>query len=151
LLRRYADSLGEWDTFGVIALSRGRLSSTPRFGAASGIGPFGVMGSEYTLVEKVNVLRGLLDTFGTLYPQLQGIHFRRSAEQLKVPVYILQGRHELTARSTLALQWFNNLHAPRKRLYTFTDSGHSTAFEEFQPVQRIVTGTVLPQTFQASH
>ena len=109
------------------------------------------MGSEYTLVEKVNVLRGLLDTFATLYPQLQGIDFRRSAEQLKVPVYILQGRHELTARSTLALQWFNRLQAPRKRLYTFADSGHSTAFEEFQPVQHIMTGTVLPQTYRTSH
>ena len=36
----------------------------------AGVGPFGVLGSEYTLPEKMNVLRGLIDTFSVIYPQL---------------------------------------------------------------------------------
>ena len=54
---------------------------------ASGVGMFGIMASEYTLVEKMNVLRGLFDVFSVLYPQLQDIDFRKDATKLEVPVY----------------------------------------------------------------
>ena len=65
-----------------------------------------MLGGEYGLVEKVNVLRGLMDTFAVLYPQLQGIDFRREVPRLAVPVYILDGEAELTARRDLALEWY---------------------------------------------
>jgi hypothetical protein len=51
----------------------------------AGLGPYGVFGSEYTLVERVNVLRGLIDMFTILYPQLQQIDFRRDVPVLAVP------------------------------------------------------------------
>ncbi len=73
-------------------------------GNASGIGPYGVLASEYNLVEKFNVLRGLMDTFTVLYPQLQAIDFRRDVPRLAVPVYILDGRSELAARRDLTLE-----------------------------------------------
>ncbi len=46
------------------------------------------MASEYSLVEKVNVLRGLFDVFEVMYPQLQDIDFRKDATKLDVPVYL---------------------------------------------------------------
>jgi hypothetical protein len=46
----------------------------------------GVFGREYNLVEKVNVMRGLIASFAALYPQLQGIDFRRDVPRLDVPV-----------------------------------------------------------------
>ena len=54
-----------------------------------------MLGSEYTLPEKMNVLRGLIDVFSVMYPHWQTIDFRHTAEQLKVPVYIFTGKHEL--------------------------------------------------------
>ena len=51
----------------------------------------GVFGREYNLVEKVNVMRGLMETFAVLYPQLQGIDFRRDVTRLDVPVYMFRG------------------------------------------------------------
>ena len=113
----------------------------------AGVGSFGVMGSEYTLPEKMNVLRGLLDVFSAMYPQWQTINFQRSAERLKVPVYIFTGKHELAARRDLALAWFDRLHAPIKRLYDYPDAGHATAFEHFQDLHRIMVKTVLPATY----
>ena len=77
----------------------------------AGVGPFGVMGSEYTLPEKMNVVRGLIDTFSVMYPQWQTIDFQRTAEQLQVPVYLFTGKHELAARRDLALAWYRR--APR--------------------------------------
>jgi pimeloyl-ACP methyl ester carboxylesterase len=113
----------------------------------AGVGPFGVLGSEYTLPEKMNVLRGLIDTFAVMYPQWQKIDLRQSAEQLEVPVYIFTGRHELAARRDLAVSWFRRLHAPIKRLYDYPDAGHATAFEHFRDLHRIMVETVLPATY----
>lgn len=116
-------------------------------GDASGIGPFGVLASEYTFVDKVNVLRGLMDTFAVMYPQLQGIDFRRDVPRLDVPVYIVAGEYELAARRDLALEWFDLLQAPSKRRFTLDDSGHSVAFEQFGEFHRIMVETVLPETY----
>ena len=113
----------------------------------AGVGPFGVLGSEYTLPEKLNVVRGLIDTFSALYPQWQRIDFRRTVVRLRVPVYLFTGKHELAARRDLALEWFRALHAPIKRLYDYEDAGHATAFEHFRDLHRIMVRTVLPATY----
>jgi pimeloyl-ACP methyl ester carboxylesterase len=113
----------------------------------AGVGPLGVLGSEYTLPEKMNVVRGLIDVFAVMYPQWQTIDFQRTAEQLKVPVYIFTGKHELAARRDLALAWFKNLEAPVKKLYDYPDTGHATAFEHFQDLHRIMVKTVLATTY----
>lgn len=116
-------------------------------GTAANLGPYGIFGSEYNFVEKVNVLRGLIDMFAILYPQIQHIDFRQDVPRLDVPVYILDGAAELSARRDLALEWFTMLDAPVKRLYTLADAGHSVAFEQFEALHGILTGTVLPETF----
>ena len=107
----------------------------------------GIMGDEYNLVDKIGAARGLIDMFATMYPQLQGIDFRRDASRLEVPVYFLEGRHELAGRLDLALQWYGQLQAPHKQLYMFEDAGHSVMMEEFQPLQHILKDVVLPQTY----
>ena len=118
-------------------------------GNAAGIGPYGVLASEYNLVEKFNVLRGLLDTFTVLYPQLQEIDFRRDVKRLAVPVYILDGTAELAARRDLTHEWFDALAAPTKRLFTIGNAAHSVAFEQFEQFGTIMRETVLPATYQA--
>jgi pimeloyl-ACP methyl ester carboxylesterase len=76
-----------------------------------------------------------------------GIDFRQDVTQLDVPVYILDGEHELEARRDLALEWFDQLEAPSKQLYTFENAGHSVAFEQFEALGEILTVTVLPETY----
>jgi proline iminopeptidase len=116
-------------------------------GTAAGLGPWGILGSEYTLVEKVNLFRGLLDMFSVMYPQLQGIDFRRDVPRLEVPLYMLDGQSELTARRDLALEWYAQVEAPRKRLFSFENAAHSVSFEQFEAFGRIMTETVLPETY----
>ena len=118
-------------------------------GEASGVGFWGLMASEYSVVGKVNALRGLLDMFTVMYPQLQEIDFRQDVPRLEVPVYILDGEKELSGRRDLALAWYAQLEAPIKRLYTFENAGHSVAFEQFEAFHEIMTGTVLPETYGA--
>lgn len=116
-------------------------------GMAARLGPMNVLGSEYSLVEKVNVMRGLLDMFTVMYPQLQAVDFRQSVQQLDVPLYILDGASELPARRDLLLDWFKQVDAPRKELFTFENAAHSVAFEQFEALSQIMTETVLPETY----
>lgn len=123
-------------------------SSYIQRGTVAHLGPWGLMGSEYNWIEKVNVLRGLIDVFAILYPQLQGIDFRQSVTQLEVPVYILDGAAELSARRDLALEWFEQLQAPRKQKFTFENAGHSVVFEQFEAVSKIMRNNILPETYR---
>lgn len=106
--------------------------------SAGGVGPLGVLGVEYDPIEKLNVVRGLLDLFSVMYPQLQSIDLRQSASTLNVPVFILCGDHELDARTGPAREWFAGLNAPSKRWYQLPDAGHSVAFEQAEELGRIL-------------
>jgi proline iminopeptidase len=116
-------------------------------GRASGLDPFGVLGSEYTFLEKRNVLRGLIDTFTVLYPQLYDLDFRESVPRLDVPVYVLDGKAELEGRRDIALEWFEKLEAPSKQLVSFDGAAHSVAFEQGDEVLRLMTETIPPATY----
>lgn len=116
-------------------------------GQQANLGPWNVLGSEYNLVEKVNVFRGFLDTAAILYPQLQGIDFRQDVPRLDVPLYVLDGAAELNSRRDLALEWFNQVDAPIKRIFTFENAAHAPAFEHFEAFTNIMTETVLPETY----
>lgn len=113
----------------------------------SGVGFWGMMGSEYTPIDKINIFRGLIDTFDVMYPQLQDIDFREDVPRLQIPVYILDGEHELRGRRDLAHEWFALLDAPEKRMYTFEDGGHAVAFEHVQDLHRILLDELLPATY----
>jgi pimeloyl-ACP methyl ester carboxylesterase len=117
-------------------------------GEAGGLDPFGMFGSEYNLIEKTTVLRGLIDAFTLLYPQLYEIDLRERAATLDVPVYMLDGAAELDGRRALALEWFNALDAPSKQLITYEDGAHAVALEQADAVQRELVETVVPATYQ---
>lgn len=116
-------------------------------GAEANLGPWNVLGREYNFVEKINVFRGFLDVASILYPQLQQIDFRQDVPRLETAIYVLDGAAELSARRDLALEWFDLLDAPFKRIYTFENAAHATAFEQFEAFQQIMVETVLPETY----
>lgn len=118
-------------------------------GEASGLDPFGMLGSEYDAIAKTNVLRGLIDTFAVLYPQLYGLDLRQEAARLDVPVWILDGAAELRGRREPMLEWYAALEAPEKHLVTFENAAHATAFEQADEVQRLLTDEILPATYRS--
>jgi proline iminopeptidase len=85
---------------------------------------------EYDLMDRVNGLRSLLDTFAVLYPQLQETDLRQDATSLEVPYYMVIGAHEARGRAILADDWFELLEAPSKERFVFERSGHRPQFEE---------------------
>jgi pimeloyl-ACP methyl ester carboxylesterase len=134
----YGFVLGYYDT----------LAPYPRTDYYRSHGPAGIDGTgvpEYGPLDKINKEKGLADMAAVLYPQLQQLDFRTSVRSLEVPVHLVQGAHELSARADLAREWFGRLRAPAKQWITFADSGHVPQFEEF-PHFRTVLRQIVRNT-----
>lgn len=111
-------------------------------------GPAGIDGTgepEYGPLDKINKEKAIIDLASVLYPQLQDLDFRSRVTSLAVPVYLVAGAHELSARTVPAREWFDQLQAPVKRWITFADSGHIPQFEQF-PQFRGVLADIVAQT-----
>jgi pimeloyl-ACP methyl ester carboxylesterase len=117
-------------------------------GSRANLGPWGVLGSEYNFVEKLNVLRGLIDMFTVMYPQIQHVDFRVDVPRLDVPFYMLDGAAELASRRDLALEWYDQLEAPIKRKFTFENAAHAVAFEQYEAFHALLLETILPETYR---
>jgi len=119
-------------------------------GEASGVGQFGLFGSEYSFIENANLIRGLVDMFSLMYPQLQEIDFRADVPALEVPVYVLDGENDLRGRRELAHEWFAQLTAPHKELITYENAGHAAAFEQADAFLRMMVEEIVPATYVLS-
>ena len=62
-------------------------------------------------------------------------------------LYVLDGTGELNARRDLVHEWFEMVEAPIKRLYTFEESGHAPAFEQFEDFGQIMRENILSETY----
>ncbi|MEQ8719054.1 MAG: alpha/beta hydrolase [Acidimicrobiales bacterium] len=101
---------------------------------------------EYTLTEQVHLLGAFMDTFTTLYPQIQHIDFRLDAPSLDVPVFFAQGTHEADGRAEPFAQWYEMLDAPVKELVVLDTSGHRPLFEQPDEFVDFMVDVVLPAT-----
>jgi pimeloyl-ACP methyl ester carboxylesterase len=101
---------------------------------------------EYGLLDKVNWVRGPLDTLGVVYQQLWDIDFREQAPRLDVPVYFLTGRHDVNAPPALIEEYYELLDAPHKELIWFERSGHSPWVSESEKFIDVMVNNVLQAT-----
>ena len=86
--------------------------------------------SEYGLLDKINFLRGIVNTFNHVYQQLYGIDLRTDYAKLEVPVYFFLGRYDVNAPTVLAEEYEQVLEAPAKGIVWFEHSAHSPWINE---------------------
>lgn len=101
---------------------------------------------EYRPIDMVYALAGPLVTATTVYPQLDDVDLATQATTLKVPVFFAEGRYDLTAMTSLALDYFHRLKAPSKTWVWFEHSGHSPSNEEADRFNAFMVNTVLAET-----
>jgi pimeloyl-ACP methyl ester carboxylesterase len=104
---------------------------------------------ENTVMDRINALRGLGDTFAVLYPQLQDLDLRTDVPRLDVPVHVVMGSHEAPGRVIPAREWFDRLDAPSKRWIEFEGSSHRASFERPADYTALMT-QVLDDTLPAT-
>lgn len=89
-----------------------------------------ICSSEYGLLDKINYVRGIINTFNHVYQQLYDIDLRTDYTRLKVPVYFFLGRYDLNAPTVLAEEYEQVLEAPGKGIVWFEHSGHNPWINE---------------------
>ena len=105
-----------------------------------------ILSPEYGLYDKINWLRGPLDTLNYVYPHLWSVDFRKQAARLDVPIYFLIGRHDINAPVSLTEDYYNLLQAPHKEIVWFEHSGHTPWVSESEQFVDVLVNKVLKET-----
>lgn len=91
-----------------------------------------IFSPEYGMIDKINYVRGVINTFNRVYPQLYETDLREDYPKLDVPVYFFIGRHDINAPTSLVEDYCAALESPKKELVWFEHSGHSPWANESQ-------------------
>jgi pimeloyl-ACP methyl ester carboxylesterase len=98
---------------------------------------------EYTLSEKIGMWRGKIFTGSRLWNTQLSTDLTKKVTRLEIPVYFLHGAYDYTVSYPLAKSYYEQLDAPLKGFYTFTQSAHSPLFEEPTRMREIMQADVL--------
>jgi pimeloyl-ACP methyl ester carboxylesterase len=79
-----------------------------------------------------------------LWPQLLEVDLSRTAAELSVPVFFVEGRHDWEAPAEIAERYFHSLRAPSKELVWFDESAHMPNSEERDRFNRMMVEKVIP-------
>lgn len=98
----------------------------------------------YTLLEKINFWRGKVrNGVSVIWDKSLYEDVSQQVPKLDLPVYFLEGIYDYTCNYNLAKAYFEQLKAPVKGFYTFTDSAHCPHFEEPEKTRQIFREDVL--------
>jgi pimeloyl-ACP methyl ester carboxylesterase len=99
---------------------------------------------DYTLAEKLNFWRGKAAMgVSSMWKEMLAVDLAEHIPRVDVPVYFLHGVHDYTCTYTEASTYFDNLTAPLKGLYAFSESAHCPMFEEPDRFMAILREDVL--------
>jgi len=114
-----------------------------RFGASGKVVSGLLFSREYTLADRVNVFRGILGSMRLLWPELLQVDLFESVPEIRVPVFLMEGRYDHESPSEIAERYFSVLRAPTKQLIWFERSAHLPNAEERNLFNKIMVERVL--------
>jgi pimeloyl-ACP methyl ester carboxylesterase len=101
--------------------------------------------TEYTLLDKVNFIRGGLVSIRLMWNEILTINLEEQAAHLEVPIYFVLGKHDYEVPFMLAEHYFNLLEAPRKELIWFENSAHLPNIEEKEKFEGLLINHILKE------
>lgn len=104
----------------------------------------------YTEREHKHNIETFIATLLQLWPTFVGTDLNTAVSEQTVPVYIFQGTQDYQTTYRQAKIYFDNLRAPEKRFYTFTQAAHWPHIEQYDDFERIVKRDILMMTDPAS-
>ena len=99
----------------------------------------------YTFQEKINIWKSKFSFIPktNLMNEMLSTDFTGKVQELKIPVYFLSGKFDMTVNIDLSKAYLFQLQAPLKGFYTFDNSAHSPLFEEPIRVRQIIEHDIL--------
>ena len=98
---------------------------------------------EYTLLDSIHVLQGLLKGVSRVYPQLNDLDFERTIPSVNVPVFFFTGRYDETCVQNITYRYDKALKAPHKEFVWFEQSGHNVPYQQPERLVREFRDRVL--------
>ncbi|MRG44090.1 alpha/beta fold hydrolase [Chitinophaga sp. SYP-B3965] len=98
---------------------------------------------EYTMADKIYYQTGLTFSLVHLCHYMIIKNPASLLTEQKVPVYIMQGRHDQQTNFDVAKDYFDHLQAPLKKFYAFEHSAHLPHLEEFDTFRKILREDVI--------
>lgn len=103
---------------------------------------------EYDFFDWVHYMKGGMTTSQSpVSDDMKKANLFEQVPELKIPVYILHGKHDYQTPHSLAKQYLEALNAPKKNLITLENSAHYPTLEETDRVNEILIQTILPETY----
>ena len=99
---------------------------------------------EYRLKDKLNYILGEDYSMSLLEEPLLDDDLTQTAAELRVPIFFLQGRHDLQTVFETTRDYFEALRAPRKEFIVFENAAHLVPFEEPEKFLRVMVDRVRP-------
>jgi proline iminopeptidase len=100
----------------------------------------------YDLQDILDQVKGTSRTFSVnhLFDQVMEQNLKQLGFDFECPIIFLLGRHDQTASSNLAAHYFEQIHAPAKKIVWFEHSGHFPFLEEPGAVAHALIDVVGP-------
>ncbi len=98
---------------------------------------------EYKVIDVINYVVSSRFSLKKLWKELREVDFLKNPMKLKVPVYLIQGKHDYQTPSILVKEYFRKLKAPKKELIMFNKSAHSPLYEESEKFNKLIISKLL--------
>ena len=99
---------------------------------------------ETNLADLIKFGQGNAFSLEYLWPEFSHVALDDHVLNFKVPVFFLEGRYDWNVPAVLAKRYFQELHAPYKKLIWFSGSAHNPPFEQPEAFDRVLIQKVLP-------
>ena len=100
---------------------------------------------EYSLFDMWKYYKGAFFCLNSMWDEVVGLRFDETVLELKMPVYLTEGRHDQNTPIPIAERWFNQLKAPYKEWIWFEKSAHSPIKNEPELWGKTVKDIVLKE------
>ena len=105
---------------------------------------------EYSLPDLWKYYKGAFFCLSSMWDEVVDLRFDETVPELKMPVYLTEGRHDQNTPISIAQRWFDQLTAPRKKWIWFEKSAHSPIKNEPELWGKTVREIVLSEEVQKS-
>jgi pimeloyl-ACP methyl ester carboxylesterase len=107
---------------------------------------FALAAPGYTVHDLDDWLQGRALSAQLLARQQREFAPRRLQGSFAVPIFLIQGTRDCTTPAVLAMQWLNDIQAPRKQYLPLEDAGHFAVFVRSEAFLHALSGALAPLT-----
>jgi len=99
---------------------------------------------EHSLMSRINLIRGLLQGVKEVYPQIRDRSLEVEVKELQCPLYVINGRYDMSCVASITERWFDSVSAPKKQMMYLEDSGHNGVYTEAAKFMQFMEEVVAP-------